>query len=495
MVLSMIKSIQQFEEKGIENIRKVIGNFVKDPKNHADFIYGITENVIQLGLNMIAETLSDMDNELRESGFRKRKWSIVKKDQTTLLTSLGNVTYEKTLFINKETKERTYLLDQIMGIESHARMTEDTQVRILEEAVETSYRKGGRNASITDHVSKQTVKNKIHNLNFEQLENKKREQKKKVRVLHINADEDHVSAQFWKQKGDLTEDSNKRKNNTLMPKIIYVYEDIIPEIGSKESKRYQLLNVHYFGGLYEGKKNAILWKEVATYIENNYDSEVLEVVYLGGDGASWIKSGLEYIDKSVFVLDRFHKNKYINDSVSHMLDSKSDAWNQIQDCFLWEDKKKLNKIYQELKEYAETESKRETIETARKYLLNNWEGIVIYNTRAEEIKGCSAEGHVSHVYSSRMSSRPLGWSEKGADNMSKLRIYYYNKGDMLELVRTQKQENQQAVGAEEMSASDIFVSDKNKKGMLGKYAELTNCSIPYPQVKKIASIKGHLWGL
>ena len=31
----------------------------------------------------------------------------------------------------------------------------------------------------------------------------------------------------------------------------------------------------------------------------------------------------------MFVLDRFHRNKYINDSVSHMLDSKSDAWNQI----------------------------------------------------------------------------------------------------------------------------------------------------------------------
>lgn len=48
----MIKSIQQFEEKRIVNIKKVIENFVVDPKNHADFIYGITENVIQLGLNI-----------------------------------------------------------------------------------------------------------------------------------------------------------------------------------------------------------------------------------------------------------------------------------------------------------------------------------------------------------------------------------------------------------------------------------------------------------
>ena len=37
---------------------------------------------------------------------------------------------------------------------------EDAEAKILEEAVETSYKKAGINASITDYVSKQTVKNK-----------------------------------------------------------------------------------------------------------------------------------------------------------------------------------------------------------------------------------------------------------------------------------------------------------------------------------------------
>jgi len=54
--------------------------------------------------------------------------------------------------------------------------------------------------------------------------------------------------------------------------------------------------------------------------------------------------------------------------------------------------------------------------------------------------GCSAEGHVSHIYADRMSSRPLGWSKKGVHQMSKLRIYKANQGNMLELVRMQKQE-------------------------------------------------------
>ena len=491
----MIKSIQQFGEVGVKILEKVIERFVKDPKNHADFIYGITEGVTNLGLSIIAETLEEMDEEIRMSAFRKQKWSIVKRDETTLLTSLGTITYQKTLFINKESRKRAYLLDQLLGIEKHARMTEDAHARILEETVESSYQKGGKNASLTDYVSKQTVKNKVHELKFFP-ETKEDIQKKKVKVLHINADEDHVSAQFHEKKGDI-EKQEGYKTNTLMPKLVYVYENLIPESESKKvtKMRYKLENPRFFGGIYEGKGNAHLWKEVESYIETHYDMEYLERVYICGDGARWIKSGCDYIDKSVFVLDRFHKNKYINESVSHMLDSKSDAWNQITDCFSYEDKKGLERIYHKLKEYGETESKKNRIEEAKRYLLSNWGGIVIYNKEGDAIKGCNAEGHVSHIYSSRMSSRPLGWSKVGADKMSRLRIYYYNKGSMLELVRKQKEELPMASGAEGISCAQMLSSDRNRGGQLGKYAEIFTHSISSSQVRKKAAMKSHIWGL
>lgn len=491
----MIKSIQQFGEVGVDFLEKVIEKFMMNPKNQADFIYGITENVINLGLSIIAETLEEMDKELRNSSFRKKKWNIVKKDETTLLTSMGNVTYRKTLFINKESGKRSYLLDQLMGLESHARMTEDAEAKILKEAVETSYKKGGKNASLTDSVSKQTVKNKIHKLSFP-VQKKDIAEKKKIKILYINADEDHVAAQFYLQKGDI-EKQEGRRYNTFMPKLIYTYEDIVPDTDSKKVTRirYKLQNPHYFGGMYEGKKNAELWKEVESYIEDHYDMDYLEKVYLCGDGAAWIKAGCEYIDKSIFVLDRFHRNKYINDSVSHMMDSKSDAWDRITDCFSMEDKKEFNRVYRELKGYADTESKKKSIEESRKYLLNNWDGIVIYNQDGSDIKGCSAEGHVSHIYSSRMSSRPLGWSKNGADKMSRLRIYYYNGEDMLDLVRMQKEKMAVAVGAEELSCNVILKSERNKNGVVGKYVEALTHTLPYQQVKKIAALKSHIWNL
>lgn len=52
--------------------------------------------------------------------------------------------------------------------------------------------------------------------------------------------------------------------------------------------------------------------------------------------------------------------------------------------------------------------------------------------------GCSAEGHISHVLSSRLSSRPMGWSLIGADQIARLRVYKANGGDIYELMSKKK---------------------------------------------------------
>lgn len=110
--------------------------------------------------------------------------------------------------------------------------------------------------------------------------------------------------QHRKSKGNFKKNDDGSKNNTIMPKLVYVYERIERE--SPVSKRWKLVNAHYFSGLYEGERNTDLWLEVADYIENHYDTEYIETVYLCGDGGNWIKQGLSWINKSRFVLDKYH---------------------------------------------------------------------------------------------------------------------------------------------------------------------------------------------
>lgn len=135
------------------------------------------------------------------------------------------------------------------------------EAAILEETVESSYEKGGRHAGVSGWVSKETVKELVHNTVVE-MPKKECGEKKKIRSLHIEADEDHVAARFYEKKGDLEKGENGRKNNTLMPRLVLVYEDIEEESGeNSKSRRYRLTGKRYFCGLYSGKENEKLWEE------------------------------------------------------------------------------------------------------------------------------------------------------------------------------------------------------------------------------------------
>lgn len=148
---------------------------------------------------MIQESLETMDEMLQASQKRRQHWVIEAHETKQLVTSLGTVTFKKTLFKNKSTGKCEYLLDRILGLEKHERITEDALSRMLNEAVQTSYRRGGEETSLTTDVKKQTVKNKIHELEFPK-NTKKLSEKKKVEYLYIEADEDHTALQFREKK-------------------------------------------------------------------------------------------------------------------------------------------------------------------------------------------------------------------------------------------------------------------------------------------------------
>ena len=142
-------------------------------------------------------------------------------------------------------------------------------------------------------------------------------------------------------------------------------------------------------------------------------------------------------------------------------------------------------------------SGRKRIEEGKTYLLNNWTASRVRLLRKDGVKGSSTEGHVSHVLSERMSSRPMGWSKVGMSKMAELRAYYYNKGDMLELVRYQKEVLEKAVCDEAViySSSRMWSEERKRKRELGQMADIPVYSIPYEQIKKIANFKAQIVGL
>ncbi len=490
----MINSIKHFEEKSIPVFEKLEGDFYRNPTDVASFITGLTEELHHLGLFMIKEALESMNQMLKESGKRTQNWVVEKDVEKQLLTSLGTVRYKKTLFTNKETGEMEYLLDRIMCLEKHARMTEDAEAKLLEEAVQTSYRRGGENASILDKVSKQTVKNKIHQLKFPKAVIPK--QKKTVEYLYIDADEDHVPLQFREKKGDIVVTEDGYKNNCQISKLVYVYEGVEPE--SPKSKRNKLINPYYFGRVCEGKENEELWDEIWEYLDNTYELGKVKKIYLNSDGGSWIEAGKKRLSRVIGVLDEFHLQKYMIKLTSNprLLDSNWDARHRLYGALRRGNKEDFMVWVNKIDEYEETESGHKRIADAANYILSNWMAAKTRVKKRDGICGCSAEGHVSHVFSSRMSSRPMGWSKTGVAKMSELRAYYYNKKDMLELVRYQKKELPKAAGMDypELSFTKIVSSERKQRSELGKYMECISHSIS-PSTRKKTWFQSHIWGL
>ena len=313
-----------------------------------------------------------------------------------------------------------------------------------------------------------------------------------MEYLYIDADEDHVSLQYRESKGDLKKDGNKQKNNCLITKLIYVYEGTEKE--APQSRRHRLVNPYYFCGVSSGDGNEKFWDEVYEYIDSHYDLSRAKKIYVNSDGGGWIKAGIKGISGAVHVLDGYHLEKYMTKLTSHMKDSREEAVREVRTVIRSQTRKDFEELVDRLEEYPEAGIER--MEEAREYILSNWSAAVRRLKHKEGVVGSSTEGHVSHVLSSRMSSRPMGWSVKGATKMAQLRAYYFNGGDMLELVRHQKRELPKAAGAEYevLSSKQILTSERSRHGELGKYVEAISHSMSL-QNKKVIYFNSHIWGL
>ena len=472
----MEQSITYFTEKCIPRFENLQEIFLKEPSKLNEFVRGIQESLNKLGNTIIRETLEMMDEQLRASSKVHKGWRISTTATKQLITSFGSMEYRKTYFKKVDEKYTVCLLDRVMKMPPDSRMTEDVVANILEEAVDTSYRRGGEAASDGTSVSKQTVKNILHNLEFPKYSYEG--PRKVVDYLYIDADEDHTPLQFQKVKGDLEQNEYGRKNNCQITKLIYVYEGVEPE--APKSKRNRLINPYYFCRVCEGQENEELWKEVLEYIERTYDTSRIKKIYLNSDGGGWIKAGTKVIDKAVAVLDGFHISEHLIAMTGHLYDSQDEAIRQLRSCIRKKSKKEFDDVVEKVKLSITSEAKLKKIDEHARYIMNNWTAARARLVAQDAVHGCSAEGHVSHVLASRMSTLPMGWSKKGASQMARLRAYKYNKGKMIDLVRYQNNEEVPlAAGAEKiiLGAGRTKPLKESSEEMIEKYREAMSCHI------------------
>lgn len=352
-----------------------------------------------LGCEILEMLLESLEQKIFESEERKRCWGVVRKnDRKEILTPFGMVTFMRRYYRNSNSKEYKYLVDEKVGITSHSRVGVNLKAQLTEAASEVSYEAAtvqvSRNNAETK-VSKQTAANCIKA--FKAKAPCGTAQKRCVERLFIEADEDHVKV---------------RGRNGAQARLIYIHE------GIDEQPRRHLKKARYFTTI--DKTPEEFWMEVCDYIAAHYELSCIREIYLSGDGAKWIQAGKEYIPGAIYILDKFHLAKYIIKATAHAPSLKPRINKGIQKL----DKQAVLDALQEALELAERPPRQKRIQDTMRYIKNNWDGIEA-SVKHPDV-GCSAEGHVSHILSARLSSRPMAWSTKGAGNMASMRAVRAN---------------------------------------------------------------------
>ena len=386
----------------------------------SQFTEDLNDKLMQLGYDLTKFSLEYAEDILFKLKERKEEYESLEKDDRKIVSIFGEIDFKRRYYLDKETKERVYLLDEYFKIAPKERLLENVETKLIEEAIETNYEKAGKVVAYKTEISKQTVMNKISELKIN-LEEIKVTQKKVVDNIYCIADEDHVHL----QKGGIEE-----------PRLVMVYDSIM-----KNGKRTKLCNKKHFGGVYTGRIDN-LWEEVLTYIDRTYELDKVKRIYILGDGANWIKTGLEWIPKSINVLDKFHLMKAVNGIVGkenkENAKEKAEYKRRLYKSFYELDFKRTKEIIYEILAEEMEETVRTRKQKILQYILNNKEGISNLYKYQKELHGCSAEGHISHLYSARLSSRPLGWKIINVNNVSKLRLVKADNKEIKEIVHNKR---------------------------------------------------------
>lgn len=392
-----------------EEVRKIISDAVDEMfAAFADDFKGMTftdlvrhtkDATDRLGSRLVSKIVELTDELYNE---RRDKHAIVIRNYKSrrLISELGELTINRRLYYDKAAGKYFFAADELLDMERCSRIEGGLKVRLISEAVQSSYGKASRRAGID--VSRQSIFNllqRIPNSSLAAVADGYNE----VNALYIEADEDHI---------------HLRNGKSAEVKLVYVYEGR-REVGRD---RAELVGVKYFASV--GGGDAI-WSAVSDYVDFRY-AVAYSNIRISGDGAGWIKSGLDKFPGATYRIDKFHVYKSVTDASG----GDSNFRKLVIESIKNDDRDAVVKLYaKRWLDEQDNKSKRGRISDSLTYIDNNFEEIDL-----SAAYGCSAEGHVSHVLSDRMSSRPMAWSVNGADKMARLRAFLFNGGDFRSLI-------------------------------------------------------------
>lgn len=386
-------------------------------KNFNEIERQIQKKCNELGCSLLKAALENWDAELcaeRDRAEYRHKG----KRKTVIKTLMGEVEYERTVYETRNAgiKSCVYLLDEAMGKHGSGFMSALLSEQIAKASCESSYRGAARSVS---EMTGQTIS---HTAAWNV-----------VQSLGERLDKEEIRA------------SKSEGGGTLETKLLFEEQDgIWLHLQGKSRKlhgknREMKLSIAYDGAKKAGKKRYELTNKVACanfesagkfvkrkegVISKVYNVNEIEMRFLNGDGAEWIKNSIT--DDTVhFQLDPFHRNKAV---LTYVTDPEARA--NIMELLYSKQTSLLLQVIEAYANSTEDEIQRGNYISLLTYYSNNREGLVPCHRRGltlpEPPEGKvyrrlgAMESNVFTILGNRMKGRRACWSISGGNNLARL---------------------------------------------------------------------------
>jgi hypothetical protein len=154
------------------------------------------------------------------------------------------------------------------------------------------------------------------------------------------------------------------------------------------------------------------WSGMVLRLQTKYDLSCVKETVVGGDGASWVKEGADYVNGR-FQLDRYHLNRELTMALGSDTETRGRVWHA---CKCGNVEAALQIMGDAMKKTRG--KKAERIAQAYHYLQENIAGLIDYRlSLGDGVNGLrrtgAMEGNVDKLVARRMKNQGMSWTIKG----------------------------------------------------------------------------------
>jgi len=378
--------------------------------NIEDMIFEISQNI---ACRVFEKVITDIDDYLRNKRERGELKNTGKRKKY-FLTRFGDILYSRTRYKDKDNKSH-YLLDEALSIVKNQRISlSRARIECFLSSI-SSYREvvgnlrlliaGPRcHESIRQSVIKEgSLIRENQEKKLRQIENLDYPDKEAPDTAYIEADATYISLQH----------GGKKKKEKMEVKVGVGYTG--KEARYKTGKSKRLKKKFTFIGT--GKD---FMRRLSLQAESRFPLSKVKKVIFGGDGDSWITSGIkDYFSSATYILDLYHLYK----KFTECLGRRKEEQKVIKDLLLSNQiDKGLLKIDQLIRNSYDLKEKDNLVKLYT-YISRNRLGITNQvKLKDKEIERAGAiESNVNQGIASRFKKRGMSWSKPGALALLKIK--------------------------------------------------------------------------